>query len=72
MKISSAALLGASMAHSRFQYVKKFELADAMLPDTHLVVRLDGHRFTRFTTDHGFTKPNDERGLLLMVEVRYR
>ena len=64
-----AALLGASMANSRFQYVKKFELADALLPDTYLVVRLDGHRFTRFTADHDFTKPNDERGLLLMAEV---
>lgn len=58
-----------SMANSRFQYVKKFELSDALLPDTYLVARLDGHRFTRFTADHGYIKPNDERGLLLMAEV---
>lgn len=60
------------MANSRFQYVKKFELPDAFLPDTYLIARLDGHRFTRFTADHSFTKPNDERGLLLMAEVSYR
>lgn len=59
-----------AMANSRFQYVKKFELSDALLPDTYLVARLDGHRFTKFTAEHGFTKPNDERGLLLMTEVR--
>ena len=58
-----------SMANSRFQYVKKFELPDTLLPDTYLVARLDGHRFTNFTAQHGFTKPNDERGLLLMTEV---
>lgn len=58
------------MANSRFQYVKKFELSDTLSPDTYLVARLDGHRFTKFTAEHGFTKPNDERGLLLMAEVR--
>lgn len=63
------ATLGLSMANSRFQYVKKFELSDVLLPDTYLVTRLDGHRFTKFTAEHGFTKPNDERGLLLMAEV---
>ena len=58
-----------AMANSRFQYVKKFELSDALLPDTYLIARLDGHRFTKFTKEHNFTKPNDERGLLLMAEV---
>lgn len=60
-----------NMANSRFQYVKKFELPDAFLPDTYLVTRLDGHRFTNFTAQHGFIKPNDERGLLLMAEVSF-
>lgn len=69
MRLRAAAVLGTGMANSRFQYVKKFELSDALLPDTYLVTRLDGHRFTKFTSDHGFTKPNDERGLLLMAEV---
>lgn len=64
-------VLVVSMANSRFQYVKKFELSDALLPDTYLVTRLDGHRFTNFTAQHGFTKPNDERGLLLMAEVSF-
>lgn len=68
MRIRSG-LVCASMANSRFQYVKKFELPDALLQDTYLVTRLDGHRFTKFTAEHGFTKPNDERGLLLMAEV---
>lgn len=69
---SAAAVTHITMANSRFQYVKKFELSDALLPDTYLVARLDGHRFTKFTAEHGFTKPNDERGLLLMAEVRWR
>lgn len=67
---SSPPLLPLTMANSRFQYVKKFELSDALLPDTYLIARLDGHRFTKFTAEHGYTKPNDERGLLLMAEVR--
>lgn len=65
-------ILCTTMANSKFQYVKKFELPDALLQDTYLVARLDGHRFTRFTAEHGFTKPNDERGLLLMAEVSRR
>ena len=68
---SSSRSFRLTMANSRFQYVKKFELSDALLPDTYLVARLDGHRFTKFTAEHGYTKPNDERGLLLMAEVNY-
>ncbi|CAN0139257.1 unnamed protein product, partial [Ectocarpus sp. 13 AM-2016] len=68
--VNARSLQPLAMANSRFQYVKKFELSDALLPDTYLVARLDGHRFTKFTAEHGFTKPNDERGLLLMTEVR--
>ncbi|CAN0330702.1 unnamed protein product [Ectocarpus sp. 6 AP-2014] len=66
--VNARSLQPLAMANSRFQYVKKFELSDALLPDTYLVARLDGHRFTKFTAEHGFTKPNDERGLLLMAE----
>lgn len=68
--VNARSLQPLAMANSRFQYVKKFELSDALLPDTYLVARLDGHRFTKFSAEHGFTKPNDERGLLLMAEVR--
>lgn len=70
MRIRCIAFCAVNMANSRFQYVKKFELPDVLLQDTYLVTRLDGHRFTKFTAEHGFTKPNDERGLLLMAEVR--
>ncbi|CAN0015929.1 unnamed protein product [Ectocarpus sp. 4 AP-2014] len=66
--VNARSLQPLAMANSRFQYVKKFELSDALLPDTYLVARLDGHRFTKFTAEHGFAKPNDERGLLLMAE----
>ena len=30
------------------------------------MVRIRGHNFKRFSEDHGFTKPNDSRGLSLM------
>jgi tRNA(His) guanylyltransferase len=33
------------MAKSRFEYVKAYELADNLLPNTFLVVRVDGHAF---------------------------
>ena len=54
------------MAKSRFEYVKNFEQDDCCLLNTWLVVRLDGDAFTKFTTAHGFEKPNDIRALNLM------
>jgi tRNA(His) guanylyltransferase len=54
------------MACSRFEYVKDFERDDSLLPGTYVVVRLDGRGFTKFTTEHGYAKPNDVRGLGLM------
>ncbi|KAJ3824270.1 tRNAHis guanylyltransferase-domain-containing protein [Lentinula raphanica] len=54
------------MAGSKFAYVKKFELPDALLPNMFMVFRLDGHSFHRFSDQHGFTKPNDLRALQLM------
>ncbi|CAM9528817.1 unnamed protein product, partial [Phaeothamnion confervicola] len=57
------------MANSRFEYVKKFELNDELMPETWLVVRIDGRGFARFTSDHGFSKPNDEAGCALMDEA---
>lgn len=56
------------MAKSKFEYVKLFERPDALLPNTWIVVRLDGRSFTRFTTEHGFAKPNDAAGLRLMAD----
>ncbi|KDN34036.1 hypothetical protein RSAG8_12869, partial [Rhizoctonia solani AG-8 WAC10335] len=54
------------MANTRFQYVRAFELPDPLLPHTHLVLRIDGHAFHKFSDAHGFRKPNDERALQLM------
>jgi tRNA(His) guanylyltransferase len=54
------------MANSKFEYVKKFEQSNVLLPSTFIVVRLDGRGFTPFTDAHGFEKPNDIRGLKLM------
>ena len=57
------------MAKSRFEYVKQFELRDELLPGCGMIVRVDGHRFSRFVADHNYTKPNDIRGLQLMNEA---
>ncbi|KAL3701804.1 hypothetical protein R1sor_019826 [Riccia sorocarpa] len=56
------------MANSKYEYVKSFELSDALLPHTWIVIRIDGKGFTRFSQAHGFTKPNDEQALRLMNE----
>jgi hypothetical protein len=36
-----------NMANSKYEYVKQFELADNLLPNTWLVVRIDGRGFHR-------------------------
>ncbi|KAK0751476.1 tRNA guanylyltransferase [Schizothecium vesticola] len=54
------------MANSKFEYVKHFEQPDQLLPNTWVVVRLDGRGFTKFSAKHGFEKPNDRRALDLM------
>lgn len=36
-----------NMAGSKYAYVKNFELADNLLPNTFLVMRIDGHGFHR-------------------------
>ncbi|KAJ1643399.1 tRNA-histidine guanylyltransferase 1-like [Coemansia asiatica] len=54
------------MAKSKYEYVRNFELQDRLLPSTWLVVRVDGQGFTKFTSKHEFTKPNDVRALNLM------
>ncbi|WFD32946.1 tRNA(His) guanylyltransferase [Malassezia sp. CBS 17886] len=57
------------MAGSRYAYVRDFELADAALPQTYLVVRIDGRGFHRFSDAHQFAKPNDVMALELMNEA---
>ncbi|KAI1103584.1 tRNA guanylyltransferase [Jackrogersella minutella] len=54
------------MANSRFGYVKQFEQTDNLLPNTWMVVRLDGRGFTKLCAKYNFEKPNDRRALDLM------
>ncbi|KAJ1327570.1 tRNA(His) guanylyltransferase [Microdochium nivale] len=54
------------MANSRFEYVKAFEQPDILLPNTWIVVRIDGRGFTKLCARYGFEKPNDRRALDLM------
>lgn len=54
------------MAKSRFEYVKKFEEHNILLPETYIVVRIDGKKFHEFSKYYDFAKPNDLRALKLM------
>ena len=54
------------MANSKFSYVKEFERSTVCLPNTFMMVRIDGRGFTSFCDIHGFLKPNDIRGISLM------
>ncbi|PWN52064.1 tRNAHis guanylyltransferase [Violaceomyces palustris] len=57
------------MAGSRFAYVRNFELPDPVLPDTHMVIRIDGKGFHKFSKAHEFIKPNDPDALELMNQA---
>jgi len=54
------------MAGSKYTYVRNFELPDAVLPSTYLVIRLDGKGFHGFSKLHNFDKPNDVNALAVM------
>ncbi|XP_974895.2 probable tRNA(His) guanylyltransferase [Tribolium castaneum] len=54
------------MAQSKFEYVRKFETEEKLLPNCWIVVRIDGRAFHQFSTKHNFKKPNDESALALM------
>ncbi|GJC85103.1 tRNA(His) guanylyltransferase [Colletotrichum liriopes] len=54
------------MANSKFEYVKSFEQPDFLLPNTWVVVRIDGRGFTKLCAKYAFEKPNDKRALDLM------
>ncbi|PWW75543.1 tRNAHis guanylyltransferase [Tuber magnatum] len=47
-------------------YTRNFESPRYLLPNTYIILRLDGRSFTRFTASHNFQKPNDPRALNLM------
>lgn len=44
---TSLPLLFRRMAGSKFAYVRNFELPDPLLPETYIVLRIDGHSFHR-------------------------
>lgn len=54
------------MANSKYTYVKQFEDDPKLLPNTWLVVRIDGRAFHKFADCHKWEKPNDLRALQLM------
>ncbi|CAH0725916.1 unnamed protein product, partial [Brenthis ino] len=60
------------MAKSSFVYVKNYEQDDSLLPNTWIVVRLDGKCFHKFSEDHNFSKPNDLRALNLMNYAAFK
>lgn len=54
------------MANSRFEYVKQFERENYLLPDTYIIIRVDGKGFHKFSQYYQFTKPNDVDALTIM------
>jgi tRNA(His) 5'-end guanylyltransferase len=60
------------MAQSKFEYVRRYESDDKLLPDCWIVVRIDGKAFHKFADLHEFTKPNDKKALdLVRPYIRY-
>ena len=55
------------MSNSRFEYVKQYECHSELLKNTYIVIRVDGKGFTKFTESHQYEKPNDIRGIRLMM-----
>ncbi|KAI4953627.1 hypothetical protein J4E91_002475 [Alternaria rosae] len=54
------------MANSKYEYVRGFEQPDNLIPNTWIVVRIDGRGFSKFTSKYEFLKPNDKNGLDVM------
>lgn len=54
------------MANSKYEYVRLFEHNHTLLPQTYIVVRVDGRKFHLFSKKYEFAKPNDERALTVM------
>ncbi|XP_043214564.1 probable tRNA(His) guanylyltransferase isoform X2 [Amphibalanus amphitrite] len=67
--IRALSLSTTAMAKSKYEYVRHFELDDLCLPNSWIVVRIDGKGFHRFTNEHGFEKPNDAPALELMTRA---
>jgi len=58
--------VGAVMAQSKFEYTRKFESDDRLLPNAWIVIRIDGKAFHKFSEAHNFEKPNCKPALDLM------
>ncbi|ESW96362.1 hypothetical protein KL918_000315 [Ogataea parapolymorpha] len=54
------------MAKSRYEYVKNFERESILLPETYIVIRVDGRGFHKFSSKYDFEKPNDLCALEVM------
>ena len=55
------------MSNSKFEYVKSFENKNDLLKNTYIVIRIDGKGFTKFTDAHQYKKPNEIKGIRIMV-----
>ncbi len=51
------------MANSYYEYVRGFEAESPCLPNTWIVVRIDGQTFHKFAEKHEFERPNDASAL---------
>ncbi|RPA97838.1 Thg1-domain-containing protein [Choiromyces venosus 120613-1] len=56
----------AQMANSKYEYTRTFETPHPLLPNTYIILRIDGRSFSTFSQTHNFRKPNDPRALSLM------
>ncbi|KAL9133531.1 MAG: hypothetical protein Q9175_005288 [Cornicularia normoerica] len=54
------------MTNSKYGYVKTFEQSTTLLPDTYMIVRIDGRGFHKVSAKYRFEKPNDRHALELM------
>lgn len=54
------------MANSKYEYVKLFEKENYLLPDTYIIIRVDGKGFHKFSQFYEFEKPNDLKALQVM------
>ncbi|KAI5960761.1 THG1 [Candida pseudojiufengensis] len=60
------------MANSKYEYVKSFERENHLLPDTYIVIRVDGKGFHKFSKFYEFDKPNDEIALEVMNDAAHK
>lgn len=44
------------MANSKYEYVRLFEKDDSLLPNTYIVVRIDGRGFHRYRNNNSIKK----------------